>query len=122
MRGTALAAMLLFSGAALSDHVDVIEFTLNEDCSRQQYLEIVSDFREDRGSKNGYQAEVLTPIQSHNLTSMFWVGRSANAAAYGEAWDTWRKDLSNPNSVASKLWTRFQECSTNISRRGYDTN
>ena len=53
---------------------------------------------------------------------MFWVGRSANAAAYGQAWDTWRNDLKDPTSVASKLSALFQACSTNIGRRGYDTN
>jgi hypothetical protein len=51
---------------------------------------------------------------------MFWVGRSKNAAAYGKAWDTWRDGQADPSSVAAKLWGRFQECSTNLGRRGYD--
>ena len=42
MKRTIVTAMLLFSGAAFSDHVDVIEFTLNEGCSKEQYLEIVN--------------------------------------------------------------------------------
>jgi len=72
------------------------------------------------GSKNGYKSEVLRPIQSHNLVSLYWVGRSKDAAAFGKAWDTWRNELADPNSVASKLWARFLKCSTNLGRRGYD--
>jgi hypothetical protein len=117
-------AMLLLAlpMTAAADHVDVIEFTLNEGCSFDKYMEIVNDFNTQWGSKNGYKSEVLTPIQSHNLVSMYWVGRSANAAAYGKAWDTWRSGLGDPSSVAAKLWARFQVCSTNVARRGYDTN
>jgi hypothetical protein len=51
---------------------------------------------------------------------MFWVGRSKDAATFGKAWDTWRDGLSVPDSLASKLWARFQACTTNLSRRGYD--
>jgi hypothetical protein len=119
-----LLAVLLLALAlpmtAAADHLDVIEFELNEGCSFDKYMEIVSDFNTQWGSKNGYKAEVLTPIQSHNLVSMFWVGRSESAAAYGKAWDTWRDAQADPNSVPSKLWARFQECSTNLGRRGYD--
>jgi hypothetical protein len=120
----ALLAVLLLALAlpmtATADHLDVIEFTLNEGCSFDKYMEIANDFNSQWGSKNGYTSEILAPIQSHNLVSMFWVGRTANAAAYGKAWDTWRNDLTDPTSVASKLWARFLACSTNIGRRGYD--
>jgi hypothetical protein len=105
---------------AFADHIDVIEFTLKENCSMSKYLAIKDDFNEQWGSKNGYRSEVLVPIQSNNLVSLFWVGRSENAAAYGNAWDQWRNDLADPDSTASKLWARFLECSTNIGRRGYD--
>ena len=106
---------------ASADHLDVIEFELQEGCSFDTYLAIANDFNTQWGSKHGYQAEVLVPIQSHNLVSMFWVGRTKDAATFGKAWDTWRNEQADPNSVASKLWARFQECSTNLSRRGYDT-
>ena len=112
--------VLLLPFGAMADHIDVIEFTLNENCSMSKYLAIKDDFNDQWGSKNGYRSEVLVPIQSNNLTSLFWVGRSANAAAYGKAWDQWRDDLEDPSSVASKLWARFLDCSTNIGRRGYD--
>lgn len=120
MKRLIVAFLVLCPVGALADHIDVIEFTLHEDCSMSKYLAIKDDFNEQWGSKNGYRSEVFVPIQSNNLTSLFWVGRSANAAAYGKAWDQWRDDLENPDSVAAKLWARFLECSTNIGRRGYD--
>lgn len=113
-------AMLCLPFSAFADYLDVIEVKLNEGCSFSQYLAIKNDFNSQWGSKNGYRAEVLMPIQSHNLVSFYWVGRAANAAAFGKAWDQWRDELSDPDSVAAKLWARFEACSMNMSRRGYD--
>jgi len=70
--------------------------------------------------EEGVRAVEFVAIRSNNLTSLFWVGRTDNAAAFGNAWDQWRSDLTDPKSVASKLWTRFLDCSTNVARRGYD--
>jgi hypothetical protein len=106
--------------AAGADHLDVIEFKLKEGCSFDQYMAIVKDFNSQWGSQNGYTAEVLMPIQSHNLESMYWVGRTKDAAAFGKAWDAWRTQLGDPNSVAAKIWARFGACEVNLSRRGYD--
>lgn len=105
---------------ALADHIDVIEVELKEGCSVPEYVAIKDDFNKQWGSKNGYRSEVFAAIQSNNLTSLYWVGRTDNAAAFGKAWDQWRDDLANPDSVASKLWARFLDCSTNVGRRGYD--
>ncbi len=105
---------------AFADHVDVIEVLLNEGCSVPEYVAIKDDFNEQWAKKYDYNAEVLVPIQSNNLISLFWVGTSTNAAGFGNAWDQWRDDLTDPESVASKLWARFLDCSTNVGRRGYD--
>lgn len=112
--------LLAFSMSAVADYIDVIEVKLDEGCSMAEYLKIKDDFNTQWGSKNGYKAEVLVPIQSPNLVSLYWVGRASNAAAFGKAWDTWRDAQSNPESIPAKLWARFAACSTNISRRGYD--
>ena len=122
MKKSLLACLLLLPFGAYADHIDVIEFTLKEDCSLDKYLAIKDDFNEQWGSKNGYQSEVLIPIQSNNLISLYWVGRSDSTAAYGKAYDQWSSDLDDPDSVASKLWARFRECSNNESRRGYSTH
>ena len=120
MKKIIFAVFLISPFGALADHIDVIEVELHEGCSVSKYVAIKDDFNEQWGSKNGYHSEVFVPIQSNNLTSIFWVGRSDNAAAFGKAWDQWRNDLANPDSVASKLWARFLDCSTNVGRRGYD--
>jgi hypothetical protein len=112
--------LLVLPIGAFADHIDVIEVQLNEGCSIPEYVAIKDDFNEQWGSKNGYHSEVFVAIQSNNLTSLYWVGRSDNAAAFGNAWDRWRDDLADPESVVSKLWTRFLECSTNVGRRSYD--
>ena len=120
MKKLLCALLLMLPIGAFADHVDVIEVLLNEGCSVPEYVAIKDDFNEQWAKKYGYKAEVLVPLQSNNLTSLFWVGRSANAAGFGKAWDQWRNDLTDPKSVASKLWARFLDCSTNMGRRGYD--
>ncbi len=117
----ALAGLLLaLPLAAAADHLDVIEVKLNEACSLDTYLAIARDFNTQWAPKHDYRAEVLVPIQSHNLVSLYWIGRSKDAGGFGRAWDAWREDLKNPDSVASKLWARFGKCGQNVSRRGYD--
>lgn len=120
MRAIVGLVLLAFSMNAFADHIDVIEVKLKEGCSLTEYLKIKDDFNSQWGSKNGYKSEVLMPIQSQNLISLYWVGRTASASAFGKAWDVWRDALNDPDSVPAKLWARFAACSTNISRRGYD--
>lgn len=121
MKKTIAFILLAVPLVASADYLDVIEFKLNDGCSFKQELQIAKDFNEQFGEKNGYKAELLMPIQSQNLVSMFWVGRTKDAASFGKAWDNWRNQLSDPNSVAAKLSARFGACGTNLARRGYDT-
>jgi hypothetical protein len=111
----------MFPLSALADHIDVIEGQMKEGCSVQKYMAIVKDFNEKWAVNQGYEAEVLFPVHSNNLKSIYWLGRSANSAAFGAAFDKWNKDLTDPDSMASKLSARFAECSDNIGRRSYMT-
>ena len=120
MKKLLFAFLLALPIGAFADHIDVIEVQLNEGCSMSTYLAIKDDFNEQWAKQYNYHAEVLVPIQSNNLTSLFWLGRSANTAGFGKAWDQWNADLKDQDSVASKLWARFLDCSANIGRRGYD--
>ena len=120
MKRLLLAMLIIAPVSVLADHIDVIEVQLNEGCTVAEYVAIKDDFNDQWASKYGYQSEVFVPIQSNNLVSLFWVGRSDNAAAFGKAWDQWRDDLMDPGSIASKLWARFLDCSVNVGRRGYD--
>lgn len=115
-----LAALLLtLSAPAMADHYDVIEFKLKDGCNLATYLQVVKDFNE-WGQAHGYRAEVANKVQHNDLTTLLWLGRSANAAAFGKAWDTWRDAQADANSVPAKLNARFAACSTNVSRRSYD--
>lgn len=119
MKKALLILMMLMPLPASADHLDVLEIKLIEGCTFSQFMEIVADFNE-WGETVGYRTEIAYPLQSNNLTSLYWLGRSDNAAAYGNAWDTWRDALADPSSDPSKLWARFQQCSENQSRQGYD--
>ncbi len=121
MKKILCVALFMFPLSALADHIDVIEGQLKEGCTIQQYMAIVNDFNEKWAKNQDYKAEVLFPVYSNNLKSIYWLGRSANNAAFGAAFDQWNKDLTNPDSMASKLSARFAECSDNIGRRSYMT-
>ncbi len=114
----AAAAAFLLPSAATAEHWDVIAFEMTGKCSFEKYLGVVADFNA-WGAEHGYQAKVAQPLQSDNLTTYFWVGSSADAATFGAAYGVWLNGLADENSTPSKLWKRFQECSTNMRRDGY---
>jgi len=74
-----LAALLLtLSMPAMADHYDVIELKLKDGCSLATYMQVVKDFNE-WGKGYGYRAEVANKVQHPDLTTLLWLGRSANA-------------------------------------------
>ena len=107
--------------AASAGHMDVIEMELNDGCSVADLTMIVKDFNK-WGKSHGYIAELAVPLQSDNLTSVFWIGRSKNTAAFGAAYDSWEADVPNAKSAPGKLSARFEACTTNVARRGYSIN
>jgi hypothetical protein len=119
MRKLIALVLLALPLPAMADHYDVIEFKLTEACSFETYMGVVKDFNE-WGKGHGYQAEVAVKLQHTDLNTMIWLGRSANAATFGKAWDTWRNAQSDPASTPAKLQARFAKCSTNVGRRSYD--
>ena len=86
----------------------------------EKYVAIKNDFNEQWGKSHGYQAEIASAVTSNDLATVYWLGHTASAEAFGRAWDTWRTELSNPKSVAAKLNERFEKCVDNTARRGYD--
>lgn len=119
MKRVFLAMLVMIPLSASAEHMDVIEFEMLEGCSFDKYLDIVSDFNK-WGEEYGYNAKIAVPLQNENLTSYYWLGTSKDAATFGAAWDAWRDDLGDPDSTPAKLWARFQECTTNVGRWGYD--
>jgi hypothetical protein len=120
MKNLMIAVLACFPLSASADHLDVIEVKLKEDCTVAKYVAIANDFNEQWGKDYGYHSEVAVPVQNQALVSIYWLGRTANAEAFGKAWDAWRDQNMDSKSLASKLQARFDECSTNESRSGYD--
>lgn len=114
-------ALLLVPVVSFADYVDVIRGKLIPGCSMKTYLAIVQDFNEQWGKEYGYKVEILTPVQSEDVTSFFWVGRIASGTAFGKGLDAWHSGIADPNSTAGKLMSRFVACTTNVSRSGYFT-
>ena len=120
MKNLLIAVLFLFPLSASADHLDVIQVTLKDNCTVEQFVAIANDFNEQWGKNYGYRSEVAVPVQSEDLVSIFWLGRSAGAEAFGKAWDTWRNELTDPKSFASKLRARFDKCSDSESRSGFE--
>jgi hypothetical protein len=121
MKKVILIALVCLPVVTLADHMDVIQMRIGENCSVAQYVAIMKDFNEQWGVNYGYVAELAVPLQSNDLVSIFWVGRSANAEAFGKAWDAWRDAQADPTSAAAKLQARFNACGEfNEARRSYD--
>ena len=120
MRSLLVFTLLMAPLCASAEYLDAIQGKLKEKCTIQKYAEIKNDFNAQWGTAHGYRAEIANAVQSDDLTSVYWLGHCTSAEAFGKAWDTWRAELSDPKSVASKLNERFEKCVTNEARRGYD--
>jgi hypothetical protein len=118
-----LIALIVFVFPMVShaDYVDVISAKLNPGCTMQKYLQIVKDFNEQWAAARGYKVEILVPMQSRDLATIYWVGRSPNAEAFGKGLDAWTAAQSDPESAPAKLMARFRECTTSESRAAYKT-
>lgn len=119
MKKILVALTFLLPVSVMAEHMDVIQFQLKEGCEFGEYMDIVADFNE-WGKGYGYQTKIAVPLQNDNLVSIYWLGSSANAAAFGKAWDAWRDAQGDPDSVPAKLQARFSACEDNLSRHGYD--
>ncbi len=104
---------------AFAEHMDVIQFKLQDGCTLESYMAIVNDFNA-WGEAYGYQTRIAVPLHSPNLESMYWLGTSEDAATFGKAWDTWRNALSDPDSGPAQLSARLASCMVNLSRDSYD--
>ena len=117
MRKLLIFAIFCIPSISWADHIDVIPATLKEGCSLATYLASVDDFNKNWGEKYAYQVEVLVPLQGDDMSTLYWLGRSENAATFGAAYDAWNAEVTDPNSTAGKLMARFAECSEKFDRR-----
>lgn len=120
MKKLLVLAFLLLPATAGAEHLDVIQVKLDAKCSVDEYVQIAHEFNDTWGKDHGYRTEIAVPLQNDDLISVWWLGRSANAAAFGAAWDAWRDALPDRKSVAARLQKRFDKCSSNESRSSFD--
>jgi len=113
------AAALLAPMSASAEHMDVIGMEMTGACTMGEFMAVVKDFNE-WGKAYGYSAKIAAPLADQNLTTYYWLGTTANAAAFGAAWDAWRDAIPDAKSTPAKLWARFNKCSTNKTRSSYD--
>jgi hypothetical protein len=69
----------------------------------------------------GYQTEILLPLHSDQVGTLFWVGRSPNAETFGRAYDHWQAEVVKDGSTVSRLSERFGKCTTGVSRFSYES-
>lgn len=123
MKKTCLAAIaaatLLAPISASAEHLDVIAMEMTGACPFGEVLTILKDFNV-WGEAYGYAAKIAAPLQAEDLTTYYWLGTSANAAKFGAAWDAWRDGLADPKSTPAKLQARFEKCTKNKRRTGFD--
>ncbi len=117
MRKLLILAIFCIPAISWADHIDVIPGNLIDGCTAADYIAIVADFNKDWGSKYGYNVEVFVPLQGDDMSTLYWVGRSENAAAFGAAYDAWSANAGNPESTEGKLMARFAECTEPFDRR-----
>lgn len=120
MKYLIIAAALLLPTPALAEGMDVIQVKLKPGCDVTTYMAIMTDFNKTWGKAHGYSAQLAIPVHHTDLTTLIWIGTTANAETFGKAWDAWRDAQSDTNSVAAKIQARFTACSENTSRRSYD--
>jgi len=120
MKKIIAAALLIGATAAHAGHLDVIAFTMKEDCSLSTYLAIVDDFNE-WGEDYGYQTEIAVPTFQADLDTHYWLGRSADGETFGKAYDAWVAGLGDADSIPAGLNERFGECTDNSTRNAYLT-
>jgi hypothetical protein len=121
MRKLIATLLLIVPTAAFADYVDVLSAKLNPGCSVSTMRQIVKDFNETWAKEGVYKAELLVPLMSQDVGTIYWVGRIKDAEAFGGGLERWNKEASDPNSVAGKLAARMGQCVTWGSRGGFTT-
>lgn len=121
MRKLIAVLLLGMPAIALADYVDVLSAKLNDGCSLATFQQIVRDFNATWATEGTYKAELLVPMMSQDVGTLYWVGRVKDAEAFGKGLERWNKEAADPASVAGKLSARMQQCVTWGSRAGFAT-
>ena len=118
-----IVALLLVAlpAVAAADYVDVLSARLKDGCSVATFGQIVKDFNATWAKEGTYKAELLVPMMSQDVQTLYWVGRTKDAEAFGKGLERWYREAMDPNSDAGKLNARMNQCVTWGSRGGFTT-
>lgn len=119
-RTALLAVALLVSPlAARADYVDVITNKLLPGCSLGQYLGLVDEFRAlMKAQKYNYRVETIVPFSGPALNEIYWVGRTANLAEFGQESERWEIAVAKPGTPENAWNTKSLACSETLRRTG----
>jgi hypothetical protein len=122
MKKTMALLLLAVPAVACADYVDVLSAKLKEGCSVATLQLIVKDFNETWAKEGTYKAELLVPMMSQDVNTVYWVGRTKDAETFGKGLERWRREAMDANSVAGKLSARMSQCVNWGSRGGFTTS
>jgi hypothetical protein len=111
--------LLAFPAVAMADYVDVLSAKLKDGCSIATFQQIVADLNATWAQGGDYKAQLLVPVMSEDLHTLYWVGRAASAEAYGRSLDRWVKEANDPGTVTGKLNERMNACVAWVGRAGF---
>ena len=118
-----IVALLLMAlpTVAAADYVDVLSAKLKDGCSVATFVQIVKDFNATWAKEGVYKAEVLVPMLSQDVQTLYWVGRIKDAEAFGKGLERWRRESMDPSTDAGTLNGRMEQCVSWVSRGGFTT-
>ena len=121
MRKLIASLLLVVPTVACADYVDVLSGKLKEGCSVATVAQIVKDFNATWAKEGTYKAELLVPMMSQDLGTVYWVGRTKSAEVFGAGLERWMKESTDASSDAGQIRVRMERCVTWGSRGGFTT-
>jgi hypothetical protein len=121
MRKLIASLLLVVPTVACADYVDVLSAKLKDGCNVATLAQIVKDFNATWAKDGAYKAELLVPMMSQDLGTVYWVGRIKDAGAFGNGLERWNKESTDASSDAGQIRVRMERCVTWGSRGGFTT-
>ena len=104
-----------------ADYLDVITTRLG-DCSQEKYLELVDEFRGVmKSQKYSYMVEIAIPLINDQMDVVFWIGRTADFATFGQEYSRWEKAVATGGTPEAKMNDKLNSCGENLTRSGHTT-
>jgi len=117
---TALLAIAILAAplTANAQYIDAISTKLIGECTLDQYLAVVEEFRGVMKSEGyTYTVEIAQPLTGE-LGILWWVGRTPDLETYGQGYTRWEAALAKPGTPEAKVSAKLGACAENQTRQG----